>query len=250
MVTGRRAGFFPAGCVPARCHNRAHDRPPPHLLWLPLRSDHRLQPGRAGGGLGAGLGHRAGLPFRRHGAHRPPGRKPGAAFEIIEAALAEAGATLRDVVRTRMFLTAPADVDSVSAVHGALFADIRPAATMVLVAGLVVPAWKVEIEAEAVLRARRSRLIVGRGYRMAVAASSAMVMPRRSPTRPGYMRFIDVADGQLGLEVHDDDRAAVAAPVTGARADGHVGVGQPVAHAEAQRHPQAPCRCPGPAARR
>ena len=72
-------------------------------------------------------------------------------FEIIEVALTEAGASLRDVVRTRMFLTAAADVDPVSAVHGEIFGDIRPAATMVLVAGLVVPAWKVEIEAEAVL---------------------------------------------------------------------------------------------------
>jgi enamine deaminase RidA (YjgF/YER057c/UK114 family) len=72
-------------------------------------------------------------------------------FEIIKAALAEGGASLRDVVRTRMFLTRATDADAVSAVHGELFADIRPAATMVIVAGLVVPAWRVEIEAEAVL---------------------------------------------------------------------------------------------------
>jgi enamine deaminase RidA (YjgF/YER057c/UK114 family) len=72
-------------------------------------------------------------------------------FEIIAAALAEAGASLADVVRTRLFLTSTDDVDAVSAVHGELFADIRPAATMVVVAALVVPAWKVEIEAEAVI---------------------------------------------------------------------------------------------------
>jgi enamine deaminase RidA (YjgF/YER057c/UK114 family) len=72
-------------------------------------------------------------------------------FEIIAAALAEAGAGLADVVRTRMFLTSADDVAAVSMVHGELFGDIRPAATMVLVAGFVVPAWKVEIEAEAVL---------------------------------------------------------------------------------------------------
>ncbi len=72
-------------------------------------------------------------------------------FEIIEAALKEAGTGLADVVRTRLFLTSADDVEAVSAVHGALFGAIRPAATMVLVAGLVVPAWKVEIEAEAVL---------------------------------------------------------------------------------------------------
>ncbi|HEY1827878.1 MAG TPA: RidA family protein [Acidimicrobiales bacterium] len=72
-------------------------------------------------------------------------------FAIIEEALAQAGASLRDVVRTRMFLTSADDVDAVSTVHGRLFGDIRPAATMVIVAALVVPAWKVEIEAEAVL---------------------------------------------------------------------------------------------------
>jgi enamine deaminase RidA (YjgF/YER057c/UK114 family) len=72
-------------------------------------------------------------------------------FEIIQGALAEAGAGLADVVRTRMYLTSADDVDAVSAVHGELFGDIRPAATMVVVAGFVVPAWKVEIEAEAVL---------------------------------------------------------------------------------------------------
>jgi enamine deaminase RidA (YjgF/YER057c/UK114 family) len=70
-------------------------------------------------------------------------------FEIIEVALHEAGASLADVVRTRMYLTDAADTDAVGAAHGAVFGQIRPAATMVLVAGLVLPAWKVEIEAEA-----------------------------------------------------------------------------------------------------
>jgi enamine deaminase RidA (YjgF/YER057c/UK114 family) len=72
-------------------------------------------------------------------------------FEIITAALAEAGASLADVVRTRMFLTDAADADAVGRVHGELFADIRPAATMVVVAALLDPRWKVEIEAEAVV---------------------------------------------------------------------------------------------------
>lgn len=70
-------------------------------------------------------------------------------FEIIADALAEAGAALADVVRTRMFLVDAADADAVGAVHGQLFAEVRPAATMVIVAGLVDPRWKVEIEAEA-----------------------------------------------------------------------------------------------------
>lgn len=72
-------------------------------------------------------------------------------FEIITAAMAEAGAAPQHVVRTRMFLTSAADADAVGAVHGELFGDTRPAATMVVVATLLDPRWKVEIEAEAVL---------------------------------------------------------------------------------------------------
>jgi enamine deaminase RidA (YjgF/YER057c/UK114 family) len=72
-------------------------------------------------------------------------------FEIIESALAEAGATLDDVVRTRMYITSAGDADAVGAVHGDVLGHVRPAATMVIVAGLLDPAWKVEIEAEAVL---------------------------------------------------------------------------------------------------
>jgi enamine deaminase RidA (YjgF/YER057c/UK114 family) len=73
-------------------------------------------------------------------------------FEIIERALTEAGGQLSDVVRTRMFLTSTHGAEGVSAVHGELFGDTRPAATMVVVAGLLDPRWKVEIEAEAILR--------------------------------------------------------------------------------------------------
>ena len=72
-------------------------------------------------------------------------------LEIIETALAEAGASLADVVRTRMFLTDAADGEAVGAAHGARFGAVRPAATMVVVAGLLDPRWKVETEAEAIL---------------------------------------------------------------------------------------------------
>ena len=72
-------------------------------------------------------------------------------FEIIGEALAEAGADLATVVRTRMYLTDPAAADAVSAEHGRLFANVRPAATMVVVAGLLDARWKVEIEAEALI---------------------------------------------------------------------------------------------------
>ena len=91
----------------------------------------------------------------------PDGRCPDDAgaqarrcFEIIAAALEEAGASLADVVRTRMYITSADVADAVGAVHGELFRDVRPAATMVVVAGLLDPAWKVEIEAEAVVSDR------------------------------------------------------------------------------------------------
>jgi enamine deaminase RidA (YjgF/YER057c/UK114 family) len=73
-------------------------------------------------------------------------------FEIIAAALHEAGATLRDVVRTRMFLTSVDDAGAVSDVHGELFSQVLPAATMVVVAALLDPRWKVEIEVDALLQ--------------------------------------------------------------------------------------------------
>jgi enamine deaminase RidA (YjgF/YER057c/UK114 family) len=72
-------------------------------------------------------------------------------LEIILAALAEAGAGPEHVVRTRMYLVDPADWEAVGRAHGAVLAEVGPAATMVVVAGLLDPRWRVEIEAEAVL---------------------------------------------------------------------------------------------------
>lgn len=72
-------------------------------------------------------------------------------FEIILTALREAGAEARHVVRTRMFLTDAGDGDAVGRAHGAVFGEVRPAATMVVVAALLDPRWKIEIEAEATL---------------------------------------------------------------------------------------------------
>jgi enamine deaminase RidA (YjgF/YER057c/UK114 family) len=72
-------------------------------------------------------------------------------FAIVEAALRDAGATLDDVVRTRMYVTDPAVMDDVGAAHQAAVGHVRPAATMVVVAGLADERWLVEIEAEAVV---------------------------------------------------------------------------------------------------
>ncbi len=72
-------------------------------------------------------------------------------LEIIDAALLEAGARMDDVVRTRMFITRAEHAGAVGRAHGAVFADVRPAATMVVVAGLLDPRWCVEIEAEAIV---------------------------------------------------------------------------------------------------
>lgn len=86
------------------------------------------------------------------GASRHPGDVAGqarAVFTIIERALTEGGFTLSDVVRTRMFVTDMAFADELSPIHGEVFRDVRPAATMVAVAGLMHPSLLVEIEVDA-----------------------------------------------------------------------------------------------------
>ena len=72
-------------------------------------------------------------------------------LEIIVAALAEAGAGPGDVVRTRTYLTSAEDWEDVGRAHGEVFADVRPASTMVVVSGFLDPRWVVEMEADATL---------------------------------------------------------------------------------------------------
>ncbi|HSL75885.1 MAG TPA: RidA family protein [Candidatus Limnocylindrales bacterium] len=87
------------------------------------------------------------------GVSQHPGDVAGQArtvFGIIERALTEGGFTLRDVVRTRMFITDMSLSADLSAVHGEVFGEVRPAATMVAVAELMEPSLLVEIEVDAV----------------------------------------------------------------------------------------------------
>jgi len=74
-------------------------------------------------------------------------------LRIIERGLAEAGASLDDVVRTRIYVTDPASIDDVGRAHAAAFATARPATTGI-VTQLLDPRWLVEIEAEAVILQR------------------------------------------------------------------------------------------------
>ena len=80
-----------------------------------------------------------------------PAQQARRCLEIILAALAEGGAGPQHVVRTRTYLTDASDADAVGQVHGEIFGDVRPASTMVVVAGLLDERWKVEMEAEAVV---------------------------------------------------------------------------------------------------
>lgn len=73
------------------------------------------------------------------------------ALQIIDAALAQAGAGMKDVVRTRIFVTDASKFDDIAKAHGEIFSEIRPATTIVEVSRLVDACFMVEIEAVAVL---------------------------------------------------------------------------------------------------
>ena len=72
-------------------------------------------------------------------------------LEIIVAALGEAGAGPEHVVRTRTYLTDARDWEEAGRAHGEVFADVRPASTMIVVSGFLDPRWRVEMEADAIL---------------------------------------------------------------------------------------------------
>jgi enamine deaminase RidA (YjgF/YER057c/UK114 family) len=80
-----------------------------------------------------------------------PAAQTRAILEIIAKALADAGAGLEDVIRTRSYLVDGAHWEAVGRVHGEFFGDIRPASTMLQVSRFIDPDWLVEIEADAVV---------------------------------------------------------------------------------------------------
>ena len=86
-------------------------------------------------------------------------------FRNIERALHEEGASFRDVVRTRMFVTDITRWEAVGRAHGQIFRDIRPTATMVEVRRLVDPEMLVEIEVEAVVSESTTQRLPKRGAR-------------------------------------------------------------------------------------
>jgi len=73
-------------------------------------------------------------------------------WEIVGAALAELGASVSDVVRTRQYVVHADVAEAVGAVHSEVFGDVRPSSTMVVVASLLDPRWVVEVEADAFVR--------------------------------------------------------------------------------------------------
>ena len=111
----------------------------------------RVFAGGAGGGAGVCGGDDGDGRGRQCGRAGDLYAQTKRALAIIEAALAEAGASMRDVVRTRMFVTDISRWEEAGRAHGEVFGEIRPATTMVEVSRLIDAAMLIEIEADAVV---------------------------------------------------------------------------------------------------
>ncbi len=122
-------------------------------------------------------------------------------LEIILAALAVAGATADEVVRTRMYLVSADDWEAVGRAHGAVFGDVRPAATMVVVAALLDARWRVEIEAEAIDPRLPSRTYQCPAMTPDTRAASIGIVPRRIFVFDDPDRFAAGAIGSPGQRV-------------------------------------------------
>lgn len=94
-------------------------------------------------------------PIMPDGAEPPPDPYGQAkrCFEIIATALEEAGASIADVVRTRVFIVNAEDWQEIGRAHGEVLRDVRPANAIIVVTGFVDPRWLVEIEVDAIVDA-------------------------------------------------------------------------------------------------
>jgi enamine deaminase RidA (YjgF/YER057c/UK114 family) len=92
-------------------------------------------------------------PIMPNGGEPPAGAYEQArrCLEIIATALEEAGASVRDVVRTRVYIVKAENWEEVGRAHGEVFADVRPANAIIVVRGFVDPRWLVEVEADAIV---------------------------------------------------------------------------------------------------
>jgi len=158
------AGASPAGARAARDDDQPAPQPAPEPVTAPADRGSRRHIS-SGGPWEASVGYSRAVLVRDRclvsgttdagpdgvSAHPgDPSAQARAAFAVVERALGAAGLELRDVVRTRLYVTDRAHVPGILAVHGELFGEIRPAATLVIVAGLIDPSLLVEVEVEAV----------------------------------------------------------------------------------------------------
>lgn len=108
-------------------------------------------------------------------------------LEIVLGALSELGASADDVIRTRMYLCDRADADAVGSAHAQVFGRARPAATMVVVAGLLDPRWKVEVKPRRSSWTSHLRGSIGERCWLADGNDASARRSVTAPTRPNAL---------------------------------------------------------------